>query len=294
MKKFFFCCLGLVIIIGFPLILQSCLPGKSTESGITVSIEPVKYFTDRLTSKKVDVNIMVPMGANPATYSPTSNQLVKLSSSGLYVQVGHLGFEEAWMNRLTELNPEMNVLNLSEGLQLQKGDDHVHGDHVHRGGTDPHIWMSPKLVKRFLPKLKAALVESFPEHKDIIEKNYPTLLEEIEELDASFENLVADLEYRKFMIFHPALTYLARDYGLKQISIEYEGKEPSPTRLRSLIDEANEENIRIIFIQAEFDQRNAEMVREATGATLAVINPLSYNWTETMKEIRKLLGEHLE
>jgi zinc transport system substrate-binding protein len=184
-------------------------------------------------------------------------------------------------------------LTLAEGIELIRAKDEISGEHVHKGGTDPHIWMSPKTVKTFLPKLKDGIIKSFPEHKELIEKNYSGLYHEVTKLHNEFTALTNTLSQKKFMIFHPALSYLARDYGLEQISIEHEGKEPSPRQLKELIDLANKENIRLIFIQAEFDQRNAQMVKDATGAALVVINPLAYDWVENLYSIKQHLEKHL-
>jgi zinc transport system substrate-binding protein len=282
---------GLIFPLVFILMASGCRPGTIGNAGVTVTIEPVKYFIDRLTSENIQVNVMVPMGSSPATYSPTTAQFAELSSSGLYVQVGHLGFESTWMDRMKELNPEMEVLDLSDGVDLVRGDNSKIGNHVHHGGIEPHIWMSPKIVKSFLPRLKNQLEKSFPDQKAIIQRNFKGLMDDVESLDHAFSDLPEDKANRKFMIFHPALTYLARDYGFGQISIEYEGKEPSPGKLRELIDRANNEKINIIFIQAEFDKRNAQMVRQATGARLITINPLSYNWIVALEEIYHVLAD---
>ncbi len=282
-----------LIVISLLAALSGCRTGRSDKDGITVTIEPFKFFVDELTSGSIPVNVMVPMGSSPATYSPTTGQLKALSTTSLYIKAGHLGFEDAWMERLKELNPDMKVTDLSEGEELIRGEGHTHGDHVHEGGTDPHIWMSPKSVMRFLPQIREALNKTFPDKKPVIEENYLALLTEIETIHNNFSQLSEQVNSGKFMIFHPALTYLARDYGLEQISIEYEGKEPSPQKLRELIDIAVSENIDIIFIQEEFDQRNAGMVRDATGATIVSINPLGYDWTQEMKNLYSLMKEHL-
>ncbi len=293
MMKILFSSIVILIIWPFLFLSQGCRFENKDNTGVTVTIEPVKYFIDRLTSQKIKVNVMVPVGASPATYSPAPDQLMQLSSSKLYVKVGHLGFEEAWMPRMEELNPEMDVVNLSRNVSLIRGGEYVHGDHVHYGGSDPHIWTSPAVVMTFLPDLKKGLITSFPEHRVLIEENYTALLQDVKEMHNAFSDLASRVVHKKFMIFHPALTYLARDYGLEQISIEYEGKEPSPKKLRELIDVANDENIRLILIQKEFDRRNAEMVKEATGAELRTINPLSYDWVEEMQKIHDLFETFL-
>ncbi|MGM0376358.1 MAG: metal ABC transporter solute-binding protein, Zn/Mn family [Bacteroidota bacterium] len=279
----------------FALLFFAGCRGGDKEAGVSVTIEPLKFFVDRLTGENVDVNVMVPTGSSPQTYSPTSGQLARVSSAGLYVQVGELGFEKVWMEKIRGFNKEMNVLNLSENIDLIGGSDHDHDheNHNHSEGKDPHIWMSPKVVRNFLPHLRDALKKAFPGQSDVIGQNYPELYDDVESLDRKFSELADQLDHNKFMIFHPALTYLARDYGLEQVPIEYEGKEPSPRKLRELIDLANEEDIRVIFIQAEFDERNAQMVKDATDAKLAVINPLAYDWQESMEEIYALFEEHM-
>ncbi|MGQ1890179.1 metal ABC transporter solute-binding protein, Zn/Mn family [Thermophagus sp. OGC60D27] len=284
----------LVSIVFVILMVGGCHGTKNEKNGITVSIEPLKYLVDQLTSEQIEVNVMVPMGSSPATYAPTTRQLVKLSDSRLFIGIGHLGFEQAWMDKIVDQNPELKTLFLADGLDLIISSDEHHGDHVHEGGVDPHIWMSPKVVKSFLPALKDHLIQFFPEQKEVIEKAFPTLLARVSDFDRQFASLTDSLSQKKFMIFHPALSYLARDYGFEQISIEHEGKEPSPRQLQELISLAKAHNVRLIFIQAEFDRRNAAMVKEATGAELVSINPLNYDWFDSMSELKQLMQQHLK
>ncbi len=282
--------LSLILLIGGCRLKRS---GKEQSTAV-VSITPFKFFADRLTGGTVKVSVMVPPGASPETYSPTPGQVRELSDAQLYLQTGYLGFELSWMERLEELNPQMKVVNLSEGLLLIKGDNIEHGDHVHVGGIDPHIWMSPKEVLRFLPALRDALITAWPALADTINNNFHQFVNEVEMRDKALQNVIDGVSHRKFMIFHPALTYLARDYGLEQLSIEFEGKEPSPGGLKRLIDKANEEKIRVLFIQAEFDKRNARLVSEATGTKIVEINPLQYNWLDEMDQLTGLLDEYLK
>ncbi len=284
----------LVVVLLF-LSLSGCglkKPGEGKETA-TTTLLPVQGFMNRLAGDAVEVGVMVPQGANPATYSPTPGQIRQMSGAQLYVKVGYVGFEQAWMDRLVELNPQMKVVDLSDGSALIRGEESVHGDHVHEGGVDPHIWMSPREVLRFLPALKAAMVSSWPSLSDSINARYVELVSEVQQRDETLQNLCRELTSRKFMIFHPALTYLARDYGLEQLSMEYEGKEPSPQALKNLIDEARAENIKLLFIQEEFDKRNAQLVSEETGAHLEVINPLSYDWFGNMDHITALFEQYL-
>lgn len=266
---------------------------RSPEMIVTVSIQPLGYFVDRLTDGALELNVMVPPGASHSTYAPTTQQFMRLSDSGIYLRIGYLGYEQAWIGRLRELNPEMTVLNLSDHTELIQGEELDHGDHVHEGGIDPHIWMSPRVMQLLLPKIRDVILGVYPELTQLVEQNYPSLAEELAAFDEAFIRLSEELTQKSFMIYHPALTYLARDYGFTQISIEHEGKEPSPAMLRRIIRDAREHNIPVIFIQAEYDMRSAELVSRETGAKLAQIQPEAYNWNEIMSDVLTLMREHL-
>jgi zinc transport system substrate-binding protein len=270
-----------------PLFMVSCGPSRpeTGDNTLSVSIPPLQYFVDRLTDGAIDVNVMVPTGAGHATYAPTTEQIRRLSDSGLYLRIGYLGYEKSWIGRLRELNPDMQVVNLSDHTELIRGPEVQHGDHVHEGGIDPHIWMSPAVVKALLPVIRDALTEAFPEHGEVIASNHPALAAEVEAIDRAFRDLSGGLSQRSFMIFHPALTYLARDYGLVQHAIEYDGKEPSPAMLGRLIRLAREEAVSVIFIQEEYDMRSAALIREETGARLVQINPMGYDWSASMHHL---------
>lgn len=284
----------LVIFVLGIMFTTGCVSEKRNKNCISVSIMPVKYFVDRLTGETIEVNVMVPAGAGHDTYSPTTKQFQKLSDSKLYIRIGYLGYEQAWINRLIELNPDMQTLNLSDGIELIRGEPIRHGDHFHEGGVDPHIWMSPKVMMELLPKIRDAIIKSFPELEDSVNKNYMDLMIDLETIHINTLVVSKNAAKNKFMIFHPALTYLARDYELEQISIEYEGKEPSPAQLTTIIKMAKEEKIPIIFIQEEYDVRNAEQIAKETGAEIVQINPMAYNWMQSMTEIAQALQSRLE
>lgn len=276
------------------LVLSGCANKSEKADTISVSILPQKYFIDVLTGNALEVNVMIPPGAGHATYSPTPMQFKKLSDSRLYIRIGYLGYEQAWIHRLKELNPEMEHLNLSEKTELIRGEEIHHGDHVHEGGVDPHIWLSPKVMMDLLPNVKQALINSYPHLKDTIEAHYPQLLAEVEGVHQRLSVLSGLLTNRKFMIFHPAMTYLARDYGFEQIAIEQDGKEPSPAILAKTIQYARDNEIRVIFIQKEYDIRNAQMVSKEIGIKLIQVDYLEYNWTDMMNQIIDKLQENLQ
>lgn len=284
----------IVILLANLIFLAACNRSEKDKRLVSVSIAPIQYFIDRLTDSTLQVNVMVPQGASHGSYSPSASQMQKLSDSRVYFRIGSLGYEQAFIHRLKELNPGMREVNLSDHTQLIRGEDVVHGDHVHEGGIDPHIWLSPAVMLNLLPVISENLVELYPDLEEVIRSNHNILHNEIQQLHEEMQTLTLSLTHKRFIIFHPALTYLARDYGMEQVSIEHEGKEPSPARLSRLIHDARAENVSIVFIQEEYDVRNAQLVANETGAKVFALNHLSYNWFENMQHVMKVFKENLQ
>lgn len=284
----------MVMLIFAGAALSSCSQSESREAVVSVSIAPLKYFVDQLTNNSLEVNVMVPQGASHGTYSPTARQMQKLSDSGVYFQIPSLGYEQAFINRLNELNPTILHVDLGRSTQLIRGERIAHGDHFHEGGIDPHIWMSPKGMLDLLPVMRDALVEVYPQFKADIDDNYARVFAETEAIHLRMQELTRELSIRRFLIFHPALTYMARDYDLEQVSIEHEGKEPSAAQLMRIIRDARAENIPVIFIQEEYDIRNAQLVAQETGTEIIQINPLGYDWMHEMEVLAKTINQYLK
>lgn len=257
---------------------------QSGKPVVSVSIAPQKYFVERLMGDSADVNVMIPPGSGHATYAPTAAQIKNLSRSVAYFKMGYLGFETSWSDKFKAANPEMKWFDLSDGIEVIKGEHHhEHGhDHVCNGGIDPHIWTSPAEMKGVVANLRKALLELFPDQKDFINSNYEAFISDIQGLDEKLNQLKKEHPGIKFMIFHPAYTYLARAYGFEQMTIEFEGKTPTPARLKQTIDEALENQIKTIYIQEEFDRKNADVIAKEIGAQTVQVNPLSGNWLEEM------------
>ncbi|WP_282036218.1 metal ABC transporter solute-binding protein, Zn/Mn family [Saccharicrinis aurantiacus] len=286
----YFSILSIVLVL-LAITQTSCTESKTDKTEITVSILPQKYIVNQLLGDSIKVNVMVLPGNSPATYSPTPSQIKNLHSSKLYLRIGHIGFEQNWMDKITSIDSDIIIADVSEGVQLIKGEAVVHGDHVHEGGIDPHIWTSPRTMLTVITNTKDALVKHFPEHSALIEKNYPTLLEKVKALDLKFTESFKPHEGSKFLIFHPAYTYLAQDYNLEQISIENDGKEPSVKWLQTIIEKAKANNINAIFIQKEFDSRNAELVAKELDIDIISVNPLAEDWiTEINNTLNTLVN----
>lgn len=254
---------------------------------ITVTIEPQRYFAERLVDDSLYViKSMVAPGVNPETYDPTPNQLTDLAKSRAYFCIGHIGFEQAWMDRIKENNRRVFFFDNSEGFDFVTG-EHSHGDHIHTT-IDPHIWSSTQGALTIVENMRKALIKMEVNPIDLDER-YMNLCNEIKKTDRLIREILNNSSQKAFIIYHPALTYFARDYGLEQYVIEMEGKEPSANQIKELIRTAKERNVKTVFIQEEFDKKNAELIAKEAGCKLVVINPLSYEWKDEMIRIAKAL-----
>lgn len=285
MKRFLYLIILCVILAGC-----KGTPQKQADSGktsgtekpagtvtVTVTISPYKYFVDQIAKGKVDVNVMVPNGNNPETYEPYAQQMMELSKSALYLKVGSIGFEQTWMKKLQDNAPEMKVIDTSVGIKPAK---------TPGGNIDPHVWMSCSNARIIASNILKALCELEPKNKAFFEKNYQSLLSIIDKRDSTIkESFKKDPDLvRKFVIYHPILTYFARDYQLEQLAIEEEGREPSAAQLKSLIQRARKEKIKFCLIQAEFANRNTTTFINESHTKPMDINPLQGDWNWAMQE----------
>lgn len=271
-------------------ILGAC--GNTTKQSekpiLTVTLEPLRYFTEAIAGENFEVVSMVPKGSSPESYDPTPQQLVNLSQSQAYLRIGYIGFELAWMDKLQANCPNMKVYDTSQGVDLIRSEGHWHDDHFHEGGVEPHIWNSTRNAGVIAENICAALCELAPNHQDEFENRLHDLKQTIAQTDSIIRIHLADAD-STFLIYHPALSYFARDYGLKQLSIEEGGKEPSPAQLKALIETCRKEHAHTIFVQQEFDQRNAQLIADELGVHIVSINPLSYDWADEMVRVAEAL-----
>ena len=271
-------------------ILSACgnTSQKSEKAIITVTLEPLRYFTEAIAGENYQVVSMVPKGSSPESYDPTPQQLVNLSKSQAYLRIGYIGFEQAWMKKLEANCPDMKIYDTSKGVDLIRDKGHWHGNHFHEGGVEPHIWNSTQNALVIADNIYQALYELDSTHQEYYQKRLDVLKQTIRETDANVRTLIENAD-STFLIYHPALSYFARDYGLKQVSIEEGGKEPSPAQLKVLIETCRNENVHTIFVQQEFDQRNAQLIANELGVNIVSINPLSYDWVKEMIRIAEAL-----
>lgn len=284
------------MITGCICMLASCKNGNSYNNGkdgldpnkptVTVTIEPFRYFVEQIAGNDVNVNVMVPAGSSPETYEPTPQQMVDLSQSVFYFKVGQIGFEKTWMKKLQQNAPNMKVIDTSTGIRMLK---------TQSGNIDPHTWMSIKSADIITSNIAKALMDKYPEKAEEYKKRLRDFRKnKLDKLQNEIDKYLSTIKGEKlksFVIYHPTLTYFAKENGLKQYAIEEEEREPSITQLKELIQRAKSEDINIIFVQKEFSNRNIQVFIDATHSKAVEINPLSYDWEGQMLLITKEIAQ---
>ena len=250
---------------------------------IFVSITPQKYFVERIGGNDVKVEVMVKPGESPATFNPNPKKMSRLANSKLYFSIG-VPFERIWISRLKAIQPDLKFISLNQnlGLKIKSG--------YSQNKKDPHIWLSPLLVKNMVTEIEVALSKEKPEREKIFKINHTALAQELDMLDQEIRDILANGKTRSFMVFHPAWSYFAEAYGLEQISIEHNGKEPGPRTLQEIINRGKKSNIKTIFVQKQFGLSVAKNIAKMIGATIQEMDPLAENYFENMRKTAKAIS----
>lgn len=268
---------------------------------VFASVLPVRYFIERVGGEDVRVEVMVLPGQSPATYEPRPRQVAALADADLYVRVG-VPFEDAWMRRIRAANPRMEVLDLRDGLSLRPMEAHSHHDaanhdHANHDQTndahallDAHVWTSPRLVQRMIARIRERLSVLDPDNADRYRAREQAFNQELQALDAELSERLRGAKQRAFMVYHPAWGYFADAYGLQQIPVEFEGKEPGAQRLAAVIEQARARDIHVIVVQPQFDQRAAARVARAIDGRVASVDPLSVDYAENLRALADLIA----
>ena len=279
-----------VFFSGFLLILLCCAQeAQARPLRAFVSILPQKFFVEKIGGDLVDVAVMVEPGANPHTYEPKPKQMVALAKTSVYFAIG-VPFETVWLAKIAGTNPNMLVVHTEAGIpkilmkvHQQEGSPREHG---HAGINDPHVWLSPPLVMILAGNILEALLRLDPTHGSVYEKNHTSFMKELlgldKEIRAALRGKGKNVE---FVVFHPAWGYFAQTYGLEQVPVEIEGKEPKPAELQYLIQYARERGIKVVFVQPQFSSLAAQAIAKSIGGQIVFVDPLAADWATNLRQV---------
>jgi zinc transport system substrate-binding protein len=282
-----------ILLLALILAIFSCTTKKQISNNITVSILPQKYMVEKICGEGYNINVLIPPGSNPATCEMTTNQVTDLLKSSIYFSIGYLPYETTHIKNLLEKHKELNHINLSDNIELIHGLV-KHGDHFHEGGVDPHVWTSCNNVKIMSKDILKGLINTYPDKKEVFTNNYNDFIKEIDSIYSNAKSTLQNLENKNFIIYHPALTYFAKEHGLKQIPVEYEGKSPSPVHLKDIIETARNTKTTLVLVQKQFDSKKAEFIAKEIDGKVIEIDPLNPDWYGEMNRLIKVFSDNLK
>jgi len=274
-----------LLIAGF---LSACSPQPaSQEKTLYVSILPIRSLVKEIVGEDFRIEVLVPPGASPETFEPTPRQFIGLNEAQLVFNVGLLEFETALLDKIED---RTKIVDLSRGIVRIEGSCAHAGrngsDHAH--GVDPHMWTSPRALQRMAKNAYEAIHARWPDSAKYT-ANHARLQEELRQLNLRTAEKIARSGIRYFIIYHPALTYYARDYGLRQEAVEADGKEPSAKRLTALIRQARKDGIGRILYQNQFPVSVVETIARDIGAECTEIDPLREDAIANIDSITDLI-----
>lgn len=269
---------------------------------LAAAIPPQQYFLERVAGPEFAVIAMTPPGVDPHTYEPRADRLRELSRARAYFKSG-LEFENAWLARFLSANPDLKVYDpssaLMEAAPTDAHDHAAHGDESHsdehahdHAGRNPHIWLSPRLVKLQARAMEAALAELYPDRRAAFAANRGRFEQELDALDAHIRQQTVGLSRRAILAYHPSWDYFARDYGLKALSIESEGREPGPAEMAALMRAARDLRVGVVFTEPELSARAANIVARELDAEVETVSPLAYEWEANLRRFTELLVKY--
>jgi len=276
-------------------LLMAALGAAGESPCVAVSIEPLAFFVERLEGPDACVTVLVGPGQSPHIYEPAPKQLAEVCSARIFFGVG-MPFEQRVVSKVAAVNPGLKVIDPTKGIKRRLMDEagavSDHADHEDRpGAPDPHVWLDPGNAKIIARNVADALIQEDAAHATDYEKNLQTLLQELDSLDARLREILGPYKGRTFYVYHPAFGYFADAYGLKQVSVEISGKEPTARRLADFVDRAKRENVWVIFVQRSFPSRAAEAVAKAVGGAVIKIDPLSRDYVENLESVALKMRE---
>ncbi len=260
---------------------------------VCVSIPPQAFLVEQIGGDRVAIEVLVGPGQSPATYDLTPAQMVALDDADVYFRIG-VPFEDTLMERIAASMPDLNVVDLRDGVELQPIGEHAEEDDGHgHGRMDPHTWLDPRLVAIQAETVRAELARLDPGSAHGFGANATALLSDLAHLDLQIEELLRPAEGRKMFVFHPSFGYFCRAYGLEQVAIEVSGREPGPRELQAIVEAARADNVTAIFVQREFADASARALAADIGARIVTLDPLSGDYVANLREMAQTVRDEL-
>ncbi len=266
--------------------------GQSDARNLTVSLEPQRYLLEKIAGPDWTVTALLGRGEDPENFDPSISDLKKLHDSKVYFKTGTLEFEKQLESRMPD---GIRFYDTSVGIDVITGThgncrhhDHNIAGHDHEG--DPHTWTSVRNAKIMSRNMLSAMIEISPSDSAVFRENYRRLIAELDSCDSVIASLLEPLKGKAFMVWHPSLSYFARDYGLRQLSMGMDNKEMSARDFKRRIDMVRSEDALVFLVQPDFDTGRSEAIASAAGNRSATINTLVYDMPAELLRISQIIS----
>ncbi len=275
-----------ILIIATGILSYFAIKDSNTDNlngkiGVAVSIGPEVEWANAIGGDKVHVTLMVPEGADPHTYEPLPNQLTMVSNAKMYVEIGSsIEFETNYMDKIRASNPNMVIVNASQGIQL------IPNSAENETTTmDPHVWVDPKNAMIMVNNTYNGLVEVDPADQKYFQKNRDQYLQQLKELDMNTTKILKNKNGTNILVYHPAFGYYAKDYNLTQVGAMLNDEEPSPQRIAKMVDIAKKNNVKVLFNEPQYDPKFMQSIASQINGQVLTVNDLGENYIQNMMNI---------
>ncbi|MBS0625786.1 MAG: zinc ABC transporter substrate-binding protein [Verrucomicrobia bacterium] len=280
--------------IALLLLAAACGGRKSEENAskkplVWVSIAPYQQMAQRIAGPEIEVQTIVPQGANPHSFEPTSRQAARMGDGAVWFRIGE-PFEQKLLGLLKTRNPNLKVLDLRDKIEMIAETEHE-CEHCSMDHQDRHIWMSPKDAQTQAKEMALALEEAFPDKKEAMEKNLETLVADLQELDEEIQARLKPVENKVILVSHPAFGYFCRDYDCVQLSVEYEGKDPRPKHIEGILRQAIAQKAEVAIALPQYNNKGAQLIAEKLHVPVRMIDPYSPDYFKTMRQMAELIAD---
>jgi zinc transport system substrate-binding protein len=279
---------SIFVISLLALFFTSCGKSEKSSSSVLVSVAPYTYFVNKISSGTLPVHTLVPVNSDPHIFEPTPKQIADISAAPIWFCIGE-PFENKILKTLKERSPQLRIVDLSEGVTLIGEEGHSHC--CHDEGKDRHIWLSPKLAMGQAKRIAEALTQLFPEKKEIFAQGLHQFLVELEALDSEITALLSPHKGQAILVSHPAFGYFCKDYGLVQLSIESEGKDPLPRHVTTTLLMAKKHRVRSVLLQNQHNNKGATLIAKELQLPLFTVDPYSADLVGNMRSVAQLIAK---
>lgn len=260
------------------LIAMGSCGGKNERPAVAATTAPQAELLGEIAGDDFDIVTVIPPGAEPETFDPSPSTLAALQKCGVYFTLNTQEFESQITSQAKENFPNLSVIDAGTSL------NRIRGTHADKNASDPHYLSSLRNARLIAGKMGFKLASRYPQNAEGINRRAEQLDKRLKALDDSLTQVLHDSYGAAFVVFHPMMSYFARDYGLRQIPLQVEGKEATPKEYRERLDAARDAQPVALFYEKGSDSKRAEEVASELGIKAVEI---SFNGNDFKENIIK-------